>query len=445
MATDAPPAGPGVPAWLQTVGYVLDPYGFFAAGQRRYGDVFSVRIMGESWVVLAHPDAVREVFAHGPDDLDSGIANRSLRPLLGTGNVLLLDGQEHLRRRKVVLPPFHGERMRAYETLMREVTRRELAAWPAGVPAPVLGHMQAITFRVVLRAVFGVAEEARLERLATLLRRFMAWSVDPRRGLVFTFLGPERFMALRAYRRQRDEVDRELLEEIARRRGVADLAERTDILSLLLQATHEDGSGLSDRELRDELVTLLLAGHETTAAALSWALVELARQPEAQARIAAGEEGLADAAVAETLRLHPPLPIGAVRRLRRPLTVAGHDLPTGTTLALCTTLAHRRPDVYDDPLAFRVDRFLGRRPPAGAWLPFGGGVRRCVGAAFAQFEAATVLDELLRARELRPVGRRTRRISRRGIVLVPPRGGRVIATPRVAEVRAAPVAASAVA
>ena len=157
--------------------------------------------------MLAHPDAVREVFAHGPDDLDSGIANRSLRPLLGTGNVLLLDGQEHLRRRKVVLPPFHGERMRAYEALMREVTRRELAAWPAGVPAPVLPHMQAITFRVVLRAVFGVAEEARLERLATLLRRFMAWSVDPRRGLIFTFLGPERFMALRAYRRQRDEVD----------------------------------------------------------------------------------------------------------------------------------------------------------------------------------------------------------------------------------------------
>jgi cytochrome P450 family 135 len=429
-ANPALPPGPRSPVVAQTARYVLDPYGLFEAGHRAFGDVFTLRVMKETWVVLAHPDAVREVFSHGPDDLDSGVANRSLRPLLGTRNLLLLDGAEHLRRRKLVLPPFHGERMRAYGDKIREVTRREVAAWPIGSAAPTLPRVQAITFRVVLRAVFGVEEGPRLERLAALLRRFTTWTTDPRRGLVFAFMGPERLMGMRGFRRQSDELDRELFAEIADRRRAADLAEREDILSLLLQARDEEGGGLSDRELRDELVTLLVAGHETTAAALSWALVELARDPAAQARLAEGEEGLAEAAVTETLRLHPPVPLGAARRLRRPMEIAGRQLPAGATVTPCTLLVHRRPDVYPDPLTWRVDRFLGKRPPAGAWLPFGGGVRRCIGAAFAQFEARIVLDELLRALELRPAGPPSRWTGRRGIVLVPWRGGPVVATPR---------------
>jgi cytochrome P450 family 135 len=446
MAADpALPPGPRTPRAVQTTRYVIDPYGFFGSANRAFGDVVTVRVMSETWVVLAHPDAVREVFSHGPDELDSGVANRTLRPLLGTQNVLLLDGAEHLRRRKLVLPPFHGERMRAYEALMREATRREIAAWPLGSPAPTLPRLQAITFRVVLRAVFGVEEGLRLERLGSLLRRFLAWTTDPRRGLVFAFMGPERLMGLRAYRRQCDELDRELFAEIADRRRAPDLAEREDILSLLLQARDEQGTPLSDRELRDELVTLLVAGHETTAAALSWALVELARDPSAQARLAAGEEGLAEAAVTETLRLHPPVPLGALRRLREPLEIAGWRLPAGATVAPCTLLVHRRPDVYPDPTTWKVDRFLGKRPPAGAWLPFGGGVRRCVGAAFAQFEARTVLDELLRALELRPAGRPSRWIGRRGVVLVPARGGPVVATRRAASVPPPSMAAAATA
>jgi cytochrome P450 len=429
VAAALPPGPRGPRAW-QTIHYGLDPYGFFASAARAFGDVFTVRVMGETWVVLAHPDAVREVFAHGPDDLDSGVANRSLRPVLGTRNLLLLDGDEHLRRRRIVLPPFHGERMRAYEGLIRAATRRKVAAWPAGVAAPTLPRMQDLTFGVVLRAVFGVEEGPGLERMAGVLRRFVAWTTDPRRGLVFAFLGPDRLMALPAYRRQRDELDRELLAEIAARRRAPDLAEREDILSLLVQARDEDGAPLSDRELRDELVTLLVAGHETTAAALSWALVELAGDAPAQARLAAGEPGLAEAAVAETLRLHPPVPLGGVRRLRRPLAISCHDLPAGATVAPCTLLVHRRPDVYAEPGTWRVDRFLGTRPPAGAWIPFGGGVRRCVGAAFAQFEARIVLDDLVRALALRPAGPTSRRTGRRGIVLVPWRGGPVIATPR---------------
>ena len=435
MAADrALPPGPRTPAALQTVRYVLDPYGLFESGKRAFGDVFTLRVLGESWVVLAHPDAVREVFSHGPDELDSGVANFSLRPLLGTRNLLLLDGAEHLRRRKLVLPPFHGERMRAYEGKIREVTRREVATWPLGAPAPTLPRMQGITFRVILHAVFGVEEGPRLERLAAMLRRFLTWTTDRRRGLVFASMGPERMMGMRGFRRQSAELDRELFAEIADRRRADDLAEREDILSLLLQARDEGGEEMSDRELRDELVTLLVAGHETTAAALSWALVELARDPLAQARLADGEEGLADAAVTETLRLHPPVPLGGIRRLRRPMTIAGWSLPARASVTPCALLVHRRPDVYPEPDVWRVDRFLGTRPPGGAWIPFGGGVRRCIGAAFAQFEARIVLDELLGALELRPAGRPSRWIGRRGIVLVPARGGPVVAVRRRASV-----------
>ena len=428
------PPGPGWPLTLQTLRYGFDPYGLFESAQRAFGDVFTLRVMGETWVILADPDAVRELYRYGPDEVDSGVANLALRPLLGTRSVLLLDGAEHLRRRKLVLPPFHGQRMRAYEDLIREATRREIATWPTGATVPTLPGMQAMTLRVILRAVFGVEEGPRLDRLAAVLRRLVSWTTDPRRGLVFAFLGPDRLMGLRAFRRQLAEVDDEISGEITCRRDAADLGDRQDILSLLLQARHEDGAALSDRDLRDELMTLLVAGHETTAAALSWTLTEVAAHPEAQARLADGEPGLAEAAITETLRLHPPVPLGSLRRLRRPMTVAGWRLPAGATLASCSLLVHRRPDVYPQPMTWQVDRFLGTRPPPGAWLPFGGGVRRCVGAAFAQFEAKTVLDEITPALELRPTGSPSRRIARRGIVIVPPRAGSVVARPRRAAV-----------
>ena len=237
-------------------------------------------------------------------------------------------------------------------------------------------------------------------------------------------------MTLRGFRRQLADVDRGIHDEIARRREVADLEARTDILSLLLQARDEDGATLSDADLRDELLTLLVAGHETTAGLLGWALTEIAAHPEAQTRLAAGDAGLAAAAVTETLRLHPPVPLGSLRRLRRPRQVAGWRLPAGATVASCSLPIDRRADIYEQPAEWRLDRFVATRPPTGAWLPFGGGVRRCVGAEFAQFEARTVIDELLRALELRPDARARRRVARRGIVIVPARGGPVVATVR---------------
>jgi cytochrome P450 len=424
------PPGPRRPAPFQSVEYGLDPLGFFGRAWRRFGDVYTVRVVGEEWIVLCHPDAVREVYGHGPDDLDSGAANLPLRPILGTRNVLLLDGSEHLRRRKLVLPPFHGERMKAYAGIVTEAADRELRGLPGGVPLAALPHMQAITFEVILRAVFGVDDTERLGRLTAALRRLLSWTTNWRRVLVFTFLGPERVMALDGFRRQLAEVDALVMAEIARGREADDLAEREDVLSLLLGARDEAGEPLGDEELRDELVTLLVAGHETTAALLAWSLQELARQPALQDRLAAAEDGFADAVVAETLRLHPPVPLGSLRRLRRPLRLAGRDLPAGATVASCALVIHRRPDLYERAESFVPERFLEAKPATGAFLPFGGGVRRCVGAAFAQFEARLVLEAVARRFVLRPAGRPPRGVGRRGIVLVPRHGGRVVVTPR---------------
>jgi cytochrome P450 len=321
--------------------------------------------------------------------------------------------------------------MKNYEEIIAGVARRDLAAWPVAEPFAVLPRMQAVTFEVIMRAVFGVQESRRLDRLENVLRDFLSWTTNWRRALVFGFLGPERVMSLRGFRRQLAEVDAEVLGEITRRREVGDLAARVDVLSMLLQARDEEGRPLTDEELRDELVTLLVAGHETTAAALAWALGELAGGPAIQERLCRGEDGLSEAVVTESLRLRPPVPLGALRRLRQPLRIAGHDLPAGATVAACALLVHRRPDLYERPDDFIPDRFLRAKPPPGGWLPFGGGVRRCVGAAFAQFEARLVLEEVARRFSIaHPSGRRPIGIGRRGIVLVPRRGGRLVATVR---------------
>lgn len=418
-----------MPVLLQTLRYTLDPEGYFAESHRRHGDVFTMRVLGQRWVVLAHPDAVREVFSHGPQAVNSGEPNQTLRPVIGSRNLLLLDGEEHLHRRRMVLPPFHGERMRAYEEVIRVAIREEIAAWPIGEPTAVLPRMQALTFAVILRCVFGVQEGARLGPLGEVLRDMLAWVTDMRRVLFFFLLGPERLEGLRSFRRQVERVDREILSEIAHRRRMGDLDERQDILSLLIQATDEEGRSLSDGELRDELMTLLIAGHETTATLISWAAHELARDQISQDRLASEPGAFADAVITETLRLRPP--VGAVvRRLREPLSVAGYDLPTGTNVLPLTLLVHRRGDLYPDPWSFRPTRFIDARPPAGGWFPFGGSVRRCIGASFAQFEAKIVLEEMTAALRLRPVEERPERTGRRAVVLIPAKGAQVIAQRR---------------
>ena len=419
------PPGPKLPRALQTVWYALAPFSYFDCARRRYGDVFTVRAMGVEWTVLADPAAVAEIFTGDPEALYSGEANVRLRPLIGTRNLLLLDGDEHMRRRKLLLPPFHGRRVQAYAEIVADAAARELATWPTRRPEPALRHMQTITFEVIMRAVFGLAESDRLGPMATRLRDVLDWVQKSARDRAVRPARPRRPDRPCPFQRMVAPLDTEIFNEIARRRTAPDLEARDDILSLLLLARDDDQQPLEDRDVRDELLTLLTAGHETTAATLAWAIHFLARDPAAQARLARAEDGFADAVVQETLRLRPPIALVA-RVLKQPLTVAGHALPIGATVAPCAVLIHRDPARYPNPETFRPDRFLHDKPGTYTWIPFGGGVRRCIGAAFAQMEARVVLSELFRSYEVRPAGTRPERIGRRGIVLTPHRGGRVV-------------------
>jgi cytochrome P450 len=414
---------------LQALRYLRDPDAFFTAAHDRYGDVFAIRLLGESWTVLAHPEATREVFAYGATDLNSGEPNHVLRPVIGTKNLLLMDGDEHIHRRRMVLPSFHGERMRAYETVIRETAAEEIADWPLGVPTATLPRMESLTFSAILRCVFGLDRQAHLGTLGTALLQMFSWVTAPRRLLVFFLLGPERLMRLPDFRRQMQTIDREIYAEIERRRNAEDLQERQDILSLLIQTHDEDGENLSNTDLRDELTTLLLAGYQNTAATLAWATHELARDQASQERLASEPDTFADAVIKETLRLHPPVPL-VVRRLRRPLTIAGHDMPAGTNLCPCALLVHRRADIYPDPLTFQPERWVNKRPTTGEWFPFGGSVRRCVGAAFAQFEARIALEEITRSLHLSTTRTKPEKSRARAVVLTPTHGAEIIATRR---------------
>jgi cytochrome P450 len=418
-----------LPRPLQSLWYGIAPYQFFDRARRRHGDLFTMRILGETWTIVADPAVVREIFTGDPEVLYSGEANQALRGLIGTRNVLLLDGGEHLRRRKVLLPPFHGERMQAYTTIMAEAADRELDRWPVGRPGPALKHTQTITFEVILRAVFGLGDAERMGELGAGLRDLLDWAQSPRTMIRFALRGPEALTTYQPFLRRIEPLDREIFAEIARRRASDDLDEREDILSMLLRARDEDGEALPDQDVRDELLTLLVAGHETTASTLAWAIHYLARDAGAQERLAAGEPGFADAVVQETLRLRPAVPL-VVRLLKAPLTIGGHEFPEGTTVAPSSVLIGRDPELYPEPEAFRPDRFAGVKPATYEWIPFGGGVRRCIGAAFAQIEARVVLERLAARFTVRPYRARPERVGRRGIVLIPYRGGRVILTPR---------------
>jgi cytochrome P450 family 135 len=347
--------------------------------------------------------------------------------------VLLLDEPAHMAQRKLMLPSFHGERMQRYGELMSGVAAEEIERWPGDRRLKVRPRMQAVTLEVILRAVFGIAEGERQTRLRDELRGLLDAISDPRRAIFLLVLGPERIRRFPPFRRAMERVDGLVIEEIRARRAAADLADREDILSLLLQARHEDGREMSDRELRDELMTLLVAGHETTATALSWAIELLARHPAEFARLEAevddGEDGYLDAVIKETLRLRPVISI-VLRKLVEPMEIGGRMLPAGVSVAPCIYLVHRRPDVYPEPERFRPERFLEQPAGTYTWIPFGGGVRRCLGGAFAEFEMQVVLRELVTRRVLQPGGRGAERPVRRTITNAPSRGAEVIAAPR---------------
>jgi len=417
------PPGPSEPRLAQMTQWISRPMAFATRQRDRFGDAFTANIDGTPWVMLGDPEDVRTVFTAGPQRTNAGEANAILRPTLGSHSLLLLDGEEHLRQRKLMLPAFHGERIERYREIMRAATERAVTTWPSREPFALRPHTQAITFEVIVRAVFGVDDADAMGRLREPLRRMLDWAGNPAPLLLVAVVGPENPVVRRVIaRRYLEPVDRELYSLIAARREAPDLAERDDVLSTLLLARDEDGEPMSDVELRDELLTLLVAGHETTATSLAWAVERLVRHPSALDRVATDAE-YADAVVKETLRLRPVVAI-VLRRLLEPLEVAGRELPAGTTVAPCILLVHRREDVYPEPDAFRPERFLREPPGTYSWIPFGGGVRRCLGAAFAQVEMQVVLETIARSARLEAVGE-PEEVRRRGVTLVPARGGQV--------------------
>jgi cytochrome P450 len=431
MTSTALPAGPSAPPVLQTARWLLRPISFLEACRRRFGDVFSVRFLGfqTPMVMVSDPEAIRALYTASEHGLPPG-RTFALKPIMGARSVLLLEGREHLARRRLMLPPFHGARMRAYEETVREVVEREVATWPVGEPFALHPRMQRVTLEVILRAVFGVTDRDRREQLAERLSRLLADTSSA--GLQFGVLLSRRLGApdpLERLGALRAEIDALLEREIAERRA----SPSEDILSLLVEARFEDGEPMDDAEIRDQLMTLLLAGHETTATGLAWSFDLLLRNPDVLARLVAavdaGEDAYVRAVVAETLRLRPVVPL-AGRRLASELRVDGRVLPPGTDVTPAIWLTHTRPDRYPEPYAFRPERFLGDAPSTYAWIPFGGGVRRCLGAAFAEMEMRVALGEILRRRALRPAASAAERVARRNVTFSPANGTRVIAAPR---------------
>jgi cytochrome P450 family 135 len=424
------PPGPPLPRAVQTAFWTRQARRVSYACQDRYGDIFTLKIVYEgTWVMLGDPDAVKQVFTGDPRVFHAGEGNQIIEPLLGSNSLLVLDEGAHMSQRKLLLPPFHGERMKAYGETMREIAAREIASWPTGVAYELRPRMQALTLEIILRTVFGVREGERMSELRDALRAFLKLTTDPRQLLPVILLGPERIPRLPWFRRIMERLDALLRREIAERRRASDLEEREDILSMLVGAHHEDGSAMSDTEIRDQLLTLLTAGHETTATSLAWAIERLSRHPQKLERLRGGVEGGSDeyltATIQETLRLRPVISI-VLRRLTEPVEIGGYELPAGVTVAPNIYLTHRNPEVYPEPQAFRPERFLERPPGTYTWIPFGGGVRRCLGAAFAQFEMAVVLRELVKRREIRPADPRPERVFRRAITETPRHNTRVV-------------------
>ena len=419
------PPGPRWPVWLQSAGLLRFRHRFVPHMWRTYGDVFTVRIVpgGRPLVLFTRPEHAKEIFAGDPEVFHAGKGNAILGPIMGEHSLLLQDGAEHKRARALLMPAFNGHALRAYRALVEEVAHDEVARWSPGEEFRSLDRMNALTLEVILRVVFGVTDESRLARLRPCVNRTVNISPAVLLGWGYPRLqrfGPWKRTVENAYR-----LDELIYAEIRERRRAPDLAERSDVLSRLI-LVDDGGDRLTDEELRDQLVTLLLAGHETTATALSWALYELGSDADqlARARAAArdGDDAYLEAVLKESMRLHPVIPM-VVRTLMRPVTLAGWDLPAGATVGPSILVSHARDDNHPDPDRFDPTRFVGHNPPVNTWIPFGGGVRRCIGAGFSVMEGVAVLREVLTAYDVTATARDVPKV--RNITSVPRRGARI--------------------
>jgi cytochrome P450 len=408
------------------------PVEFLERCQARYGDCFRARFQGIGEVVyVADPREVERVFKGAPDVFHAGEANASLfEPAIGRSSSMTLDERDHLRRRKLLLPPFHGEALRRWEDVFAEVTTRELRRWPEGRPFQLLPAMKRITMEAILRAVLGVRDRDRLDELtAGILRLDRIAGVVLPLPLLRRDVG--RFSPWRRFLAARDHMDGLVYREIAERRAAPEPGD--DVVSLLIAARYDDGSAMSDQELRDEMYALLAAGYETSSAALSWCFERILRTPRVLERLVAGpdDEEYLDAVVKETLRLRPPA-TDSTRILTRDTEIAGYRLPAGTQVVIPLPLLQLRPDSYRDPREFRPERWLdGDESAPYTFIPFGGGVRRCIGASFANLEVKVVLRTVLESVRLRADQDRPERLRLHHVVMVPARGARAVLTGRV--------------
>jgi len=412
---------------VQTYLFGSQRHRWLPALRRRYGDVFQIRIAPKRrrLVLIARPDVIRDVFAGPATTYHAGESNTILEPLMGSQSLLMLDEDDHLAARRQLMPAFSGAALRGYRDLVAEIMREQTAGWPSGEPVSLHPRFQTVTLEVIMRVVFGVTDQDRLARLRPLVERIVA--VNALIMLAGYYPRLRRYGPWRRHLEIQQRLDDLLYAEIADRRRTDDIEDRRDVLSRLLATP--DGSW-TDEQLRDNLITLLLAGHETTATALAWALHELARNPQAQsaARRAAdaGEGDYLTAVAKETLRLHTVI-YETGRLLTEPTTVAGYDLPAGVSVMPAIGLVHGDPREHPSPERFRPERFLGDDPPSSqTWLPFGGGTRRCLGAGFSLMESEVVLRELLTRFEVRPADPRAEATIARNITLAPADGARVI-------------------
>jgi cytochrome P450 len=439
------PPGPRAPGIVQLLQFTQRPVPWLEECGRKYGDAFTVKFPGlGDFVLVSSPALIREIFTGDSDVLHAGKANILLEPFVGKHSVLLLDGAPHLRQRRLLSPPMRGERMQAYAALIGEITRAELAKMPVGRPFSMHEHMQSITLEVILRAVFGLEQGAQMQALRVLLVKMLEpppaiMAFVPVRYLDFPFSPYRDFVKARLG------VIAALRDVIRARRVALDAGGTagTDVLSLLMAARDEDGAPMTEDELCDELITMLVAGHETTATALSWAFAVLLEHRDVAARVCDEVAGKADdpAALAqveyldlvvkETLRMRPIIP-DVVRKTQRPMTFAGYDLPAGVGLTPVITLAHMREESWPEPRRFDPERFRGAKIDPYAWLPFGGGIRKCLGMAFAMYEMKIVLGMILPRVTMRLARPGSVPIVRRTITLAPKGGTRVVMSARAA-------------
>ncbi|KRA39463.1 cytochrome P450 [Nocardioides sp. Root614] len=429
---DQLPPGPRWPSLVQTAALMRFRHRFHPWLQRKYGDAYTVNLVpgNRPLVLFTSPAVTKEIFAADPEVFHAGKGNAILGPIMGEHSLLLQDSAEHHRARKLLMPAFLGKALRGYRSVVSDVATAEVGDWTEGETFRSLDRMNALTLEVILRVVFGITDEDRLERLRPAVRQ----TIDINPVILLGWAYP-RLQRLGPWRRTIEnavELDRLMYAEIRGRRTASDLAERPDVLSRLLAATDPDDErgGLTDTELRDQLVTLLLAGHETTASALSWALVEIGRSPELRARtlraVDEGDDAWLEAVFKESMRLHPVIPM-VVRTLMKPTTVGGWDLPAGTTVGPSIIMSHQLESNFPDPEAFRPERFLADGdsavPALNVWIPFGGGVRRCIGAGFSVMEGVEVLRAVFTAYDVTTVGTDVPKV--RNITSVPRRGARI--------------------